>query len=356
MRSFAPLLVVVATTVITSVVAQFDDGYQNVTSATTPVQIRLAYQGPSAMMGTTSTTHVAWKHDMLTNLFLLVSWNTFSQLANPTVRYGLSPNALSQSASSSVSITYPTSLTYNNHVNISGLLPFTKYYYLPYDPNVTATPGTPYSFTTARLAGDSTPYTMGVVVDMGTFGALGLSTVVGTGAANPLRVNEQTTIASLEEMRDSYEFMVHAGDIAYADYWLKEEIQNYLPTTTLEQGAVVYESILNAFFDELINITSVKPCVIFLALLPIFDYQRCFDANWHFRYMVNAGNHEANCDNGGTTNKTSGVAYTAAICSPGQTNFTGYINHWRKLAPVKHCEALRSRVLHELHAAASPWQ
>jgi hypothetical protein len=45
--------------------------------------------------------------------------------------------------------------------------------------------------------------------------------------------------------------------------------------------------------------------------------------------MVNAGNHEANCDNGGTTNKTSGQKYTESICLPGQTNFTGYINHWR---------------------------
>jgi hypothetical protein len=96
---------------------------------------------------------------------------------------------------------------------------------------------------------------------MGTFGALGLSDVVGSGAANPLGVNEQTTIAALTEMIDNYEFMIHAGDIAYADYWLKEEIQGYLPTTTTEQGAAVYESILNAFFDELVNITSQKALV-----------------------------------------------------------------------------------------------
>jgi hypothetical protein len=102
---------------------------------------------------------------------------------------------------------------------------------------------------------------MGVVVDMGTFGALGLSDTVGTGAANPLRVNEQTTIASLTELIDIYEFMVHAGDIAYADYWLKEEIGGYLPNTTTTEGAMVYESILNAFFDEMVNITSTKASV-----------------------------------------------------------------------------------------------
>lgn len=184
-----------------------------------------------------------------------VSWNTFAQLTNPTVSYGTSPGALTQTASSSVSVTYPTSLTYNNHVNITGLLPFTKYYYLPQESNAT----TPYTFTTARLAGDMTPYTAGVVVDMGTFGALGLGTTTGTGAANPLQVNEQTTIAALTQLIDGYEFIVHAGDIAYADFWLKGEIQNYLPTTTTDQGAKVYESILNAFFDELVGISSVKP-------------------------------------------------------------------------------------------------
>lgn len=89
------------------------------------------------------------------------------------------------------------------------------------------------------------------------------------------------------------------------DAWLKEEIQQYLPTTTIAEGAQVYEHILNAFYDELVPITSRKP------------------------YMVSGGNHEANCDNGGTTNKTSGQAFTEAICMEGQRNFTGYRNHFR---------------------------
>lgn len=62
----------------------------------------------------------------------------------------------------------------------------------------------------------------------------------------------------------------------------QEEIQGYLPKTTIAEGAMVYEHILNAFFDEVEALSSVKP------------------------YMVSPGNHEANCDNGGTTNKTSG--------------------------------------------------
>ena len=232
MRSFTQLFV--AATVFTRVLAQYSDGYETVNLPTDPVQIRLAYQGPFAMM---------------------VSWNTFEQLPNPTVSYGTDPDDLSLSASSSVSVTYPTSLTYNNHVNITGLSPFTTYYYLPQYSNAT----TPYSFTTARAAGDMTSFTVGVVVDMGTFGPLGLSTTVGNGAANPLRPGEQTTITALTELIDSYEFLVHAGDISYADAWLKEEIQDYIATTTIAQGAVVYEHILNAFYDELEQVTSSKP-------------------------------------------------------------------------------------------------
>lgn len=46
-------------------------------------------------------------------------------------------------------------------------------------------------------------------------------------------------------------------------------------------------------------------------------------------YMVGPGNHESNCDNGGTTDASKNITYTDSICMPGQTNFTGYINHFR---------------------------
>lgn len=38
-------------------------------------------------------------------------------------------------------------------------------------------------------------------------------------------------------------------------------------------------------------------------------------------------------DNGGTTDKTHNISYTVDICMPGQTNFTGYINHFRMPSP-----------------------
>ena len=96
-----------------------------------------------------------------------------------------------------------------------------------------------------------------------------------------------------------------AGDIAYADYWLKEEIQGFLPNTTIAEGYKVYESILNDFYDELTPISASKP------------------------YMVGPGNHESNCDNGGVTDPYKNITYNVSICVPGQTNFTGYINHFR---------------------------
>lgn len=247
---------------------------------TTPMQLRLAYAGNTGMM---------------------VSWNTYSQLEQPTVYYGHFPWDLCWTAHSNVSVTYPTSTTYNNHVKITGLQPDTQYYYQPQDSNSS----TPYTFKTSRPAGDTTPYSIAVVVDLGTMGPDGLSTKVGKGAANPLTPGENNTIQSLAATQSSWELLLHPGDLAYADAWLKEEIGGYLPNTTIDGGAAVYERILNDFYDEMASVTSVRP------------------------YMVGPGNHEANCDNGGTTDKTHNITYTVSICLPGQTNFTGFRNHFR---------------------------
>ena len=211
------------------------------------------------------------------------------------------PHHLPFVATSNRSSTYETSTTWNNFVTLTGLRPDTTYYYNLINTNVS----TPYNFTTFRPAGDHTPFVAAVVVDLGTMGRDGLTTFVGKGAANPLKPGETNTIQSLQNFQDTYEFVWHDGDIAYADYWLKEEIQGFLPNTTVEEGAAVYERILNDFYDQMSPITSNKP------------------------YMVGPGNHEANCDNGGTSNKATGQEYNVSICLPGQTNFTGYRNHFR---------------------------
>ncbi|KFY28131.1 hypothetical protein V491_00620 [Pseudogymnoascus sp. VKM F-3775] len=253
-------------------------------NATMNSQIRLAYAGDTGMV---------------------VSWNTFDHLSNPTVHYGLSPDALTETASSDVSITYPTSLTYNNHVKLTGLKPDTTYYYLPGHLLTGTDTSVPFSFKTSRSAGDGTPYTVAMFADLGTMGPLGLTTSVGKGGDSMLEIGERNTIEALEADAGTFDFMWHDGDIAYADYWLKEEIQGFLPNTTIAEGYKVYESILNAFYNDMASVTAFKP------------------------YMVGPGNHEANCDNAGTTDKEKNITYDSSICMPGQTNFTGFRNHFR---------------------------
>ena len=138
-------------------------------NGTTPMQIRLAYAGAVGMV---------------------VSWNTFSQLSQPTVKYGTSASELNLTASSNDSVSYPTSTTHNNHVRLTGLNPNTLYYYQPEG-------GESSTFKTSRAAGDGMPYSIAVVVDLGLIGPEGLTTHVGTGSKNPLGPNDQNTVQSI---------------------------------------------------------------------------------------------------------------------------------------------------------------
>ena len=237
-----------------------------------PTQQRLAYLGDTGMT---------------------VSWNTYEALAAPSVRYGLAADALTEEARLAESVTYQTSTTWSNHVELTGLLPATTYYYqVQNDANV-------YSFTTAKPAGATDAFSFGVVIDMGTMGELGLSDKGAKGEAGVLAKGERNTVEALAALLSEYDFLWHPGDIAYADYWLKEEYQGYLPNLTISDGYKVYEQILNAFYNQIQPFSSLKP------------------------YMVGPGNHEADCDNGGY--KT----WTNLICLPGQTNFEGFNSHWR---------------------------
>jgi hypothetical protein len=151
-------------------------------------QVRLAYAGNTGMT---------------------VSWNTFEHVATPRVNYGFEPYFLPYFAESDVSVTYNTSLTYNNHVTLTNLLPDTLYYYLPEPLLKDNTTTAPYSFRTSRLPGDGTPYSIAVVIDMGTMGPDGLSTTAGSGVSptNVLGPHDNNTQQSLEAVIDSYEFL-----------------------------------------------------------------------------------------------------------------------------------------------------
>ncbi|GAA5873771.1 hypothetical protein JCM1840_002068 [Sporobolomyces johnsonii] len=246
---------------------------------------------------------------------MTVSWASFNQIQNPTVWYGTDPANLTMKASSNESATYPTSRTYDNHVALTGLKPATKYYYKVSYTNTPAAAYRPlYSFTTSRAAGDMTPFTLASFADLGLMGMDGLSTKVGSISGDmttALGVNDTNTIQSLLELKDSYEFMHHYGDIAYADSFLGEAISGYFGTDnastqpTQEQVATQYESFLEQFFDQMQPVTAEKP------------------------WMVSVGNHEANCDEGGTTDSQTGMVYNASYCVEGQTNFTFYQHHYR---------------------------
>ncbi|KAG9310506.1 Metallo-dependent phosphatase-like protein [Chiua virens] len=242
---------------------------------------------------------------------MTVSWETHTQLESPQVWYGESPATVT-SVATGTSTTYPSSRVYDNHVKITGLKPNTTYWYRVSNQNCA---GCAYkaldTFTTAREAGDETPFTVAVVIDLGLMGADGLSTKVGPygGAANPLGPNDLNTIQSLMENKDTFDFIAHFGDIAYSDYFIKESWEGYFGNNSLipNMTSVVegYNELLEQFYDQMTPLTNSKA------------------------YMVSAGNHEANCDNGGVTDSIHNITYTTSICVPGQMNFTGYINHFR---------------------------
>ncbi|GAA5966059.1 hypothetical protein JCM21900_004286 [Sporobolomyces salmonicolor] len=264
-----------------------------------PLQHRLAFHGSTGMT---------------------VSWSSFIQLSQPTVHYGTDPAKLDQVATSQVSTTYPTSRTYNNHVVLSGLKPATKYYYTVSFTNQGYAAYRPtYSFTTARAAGDMTSFSFAVYGDLGLMGHDGLSTVTGPGNSDTWAVlgpSETNTIQSLLSQKDTYDFMHHVGDIGYADYFLKESVQGLFGIGTNEtqpsrqEVATQYESLSEQFFDQMQPITAEKP------------------------WMVTPGNHEANCDNGGVTDKSAHITYTSDYCLEGQTNFTFYREHYRMPSDV----------------------
>jgi hypothetical protein len=108
-----------------------------------------------------------------------VTWNTYSSISTPSVKYGTDPLSLTSTATGS-SVIYPTSRTYTHTVVIKGLKPGTQYYYQVSNTDCYSCSEIPtYVFRTARAAGDSTPYSIAFTVDVGVQGPLGLSANLG---------------------------------------------------------------------------------------------------------------------------------------------------------------------------------
>lgn len=111
---------------------------------TTPVQQRVSFQGPTSVS---------------------VAWNTYEQMSKPCVNYGTSAKSLKSQACSTTSITYSTSRTWSNLVQISNLKPATVYYY-----QVVSTNSTVAQFMSPRQAGDKTAFSMVTLADLGVSG------------------------------------------------------------------------------------------------------------------------------------------------------------------------------------------
>ena len=164
--------------------------------------------------------------------------------------YGTSSASLNQQACSSTSVTYPSSRTYSNAVTIEGLSPATTYYY-----KITSTNSSVEHFFSPRVAGDTTPYSISAVVDLGVYGADGY-TIEGDNTKRDTIPTidpslNHTTIGRLADNINDYEFVVHPGDFAYADDWY-EKLHNIL------DGKNAYEAILEQFYDQLAPIAGRK--------------------------------------------------------------------------------------------------
>ena len=254
-----------------------------------------------------------------------LGWNTYVAQPQSCVIYGLSPNSLrSKACSDSPPSTYQTSRTFSQSVLLSNLLPATHYYY-----KIISTNSSIESFFSPRPAGDQTPFSFDVVVDLGVYGENGF-TVSNSGvqpyeensplkrdSEEPLRVDPElnhTTIQRLAINFNSSQFCIHPGDFGYADGWpLKSHgVKNY-------DGIDAYQVILEQFYDQLAPIASRKP------------------------YMVGPGNHEAKCALEGKEAKT---------CPIGQNNFTDFLHRFDRTMPAAFPSASKNHTARQSAAVA----
>ncbi|TPX19103.1 uncharacterized protein E0L32_011176 [Thyridium curvatum] len=250
---------------------------------TTPVQQRIAIKGLNETKLTPLLHHEA----------ISIGWNTYKQLEQPCVKYGLSRDALTLQSCSDQSTTYASSRTWSNVVVLGGLRPATTYYY-----QIVSTNSTVEHFMSPRVPGDTTPFSMDVVIDLGVYGADGF-TLKGDHAKRddiPLidPALNHTTIDRLARTVNDYEFVIHPGDFAYADDW-------FLSPKNLLHGEAAFQAILEQFYAQLAPIAARKP------------------------YMASPGNHEAACEE---------IPFTAGLCPEGQKNFTDFMHRFSSTMPT----------------------
>jgi hypothetical protein len=216
-----------------------------------------------------------------------VGWNTYEQLSKPCVQYGTSASSLTSEVCSANSVTYPTSRTWANTVTLTGLTPATTYYY-----KIVSANSSVEHFVSPRTAGDMTPFNADIVVDLGVYGADGFTTKKRDTIPNTQPELNHSTIWSLAQTVNDYEFVIHPGDFAYADDW-------YLKSKNLVDGEAAFQAILEEFYGQLAPVAGRKA------------------------YMVSPGNHEADCSE-----------VTPLLCPNGQRNFTDFMTRFGHTMPT----------------------
>ncbi|KAJ7785114.1 Metallo-dependent phosphatase-like protein [Mycena maculata] len=287
---------------------------------TTPVQQRLAFNGPTSMR---------------------IGWSTFQQLERPTVYFGQFIHAMFRSASSQSSTTYPTSRTWSNTVTMTMLEPYTTYCaslaaadersepeVRGLDYKIVSTNSTIGSFKTARAAGNHTPFTMAGVIDMGVFGPDGLSTrqmsYTGKAIVNSLNPADHTTIQALVATASQFEFILHPGDFA-CTRTRGSQSSTLATSTALKRRDHRSRKVSSS--SSSINLPPSRACTLFSPRAYASRLISLCTSRYpgSKAYMVTAGNHESNCLNGKSPGEAS--------CPIGRTNFTGFINRYAELMP-----------------------
>ena len=173
---------------------------------------------------------------------------------------------------------------------LDGLTPATTYYY-----KIISTNSSVEHFLSPRSAGDTTPFNVTVVIDLGVYGEDGYTINSKRDTIPNIQPElEHATIGALASTVDEYEFVLHPGDLAYADDWI-------LKVKNLFSGEKAFQAILEQFYDQLAPVAARKP------------------------YMVSPGNHEAACEEVPLVNK---------LCPTGQKNFTDFMYRFQEMMPT----------------------
>ena len=104
-------------------------------------------------------------------------------------------------------------------------------------------------FLSPRSAGDTTPFNMDIVVDLGVYGENGYTTSKRDTIPSIQPELKHSTIGALARTVNDYEFVLHPGDFAYADDWFET------PSNLLD-GKNAYEAIIEVHYLILTAVVS----------------------------------------------------------------------------------------------------